>query len=178
MRTQELYRAAERLAVLLVRRERRIVFAESCTGGLVSATLARVPGISAHHCGSAVVYRIETKAEWLGVSRELLHDPGPVSEAVAAAMASGVLSRTPEAHLAVSVTGHLGPNAPPEQDGLILISAAQWPDESRSERPVLRTHEHWLERGSSQYGGRRLRQRRQIAAAALVLQTACETLEV
>lgn len=102
----------------------RIVFAESCTAGLVSASLARVAGISDFHCGSAVVYRYETKTQWLGVSKAMLIDPGPVSEEVARAMAVGVLERTSEAELAAAITGHLGPNAPHSQDGLIYIGIA------------------------------------------------------
>ena len=39
-------------------------------------------------------------------------------------MAQGVLARTPEATLALSVTGHLGPNAPKGFDGLVFIGAA------------------------------------------------------
>lgn len=106
-----------------------IVFAESCTAGLVSASLARVPGISEFHCGSAVVYQLQTKTEWLGISPALLDDPGPVSTQVAREMAMGVLQRTPAARLAASITGHLGPNAPAEQDGLIYIGIATRGDE-------------------------------------------------
>ena len=119
--------AAEQLAEQLRRSGRRVVFAESCTAGLVTAALARIPGISEHVCGSAVVYRNATKTAWLGVSAEALADEsiGPVSEQVAAAMADGVLARTPEADLAVSVTGHLGPDAPAHLDGVIYVGIAR-----------------------------------------------------
>ena len=122
---QPLAALVQEVASLLQVSRRRVVFAESCTGGLVSASLARVPGISEFLCGSAVVYRLDTKTRWLGVSEALLYDPGPVSEVVARAMALGVLARTPEADLAVSITGHLGPNAPGDQDGLIFIGIAR-----------------------------------------------------
>ncbi len=125
MTTQrDLHREARRLADLLSQSGRKIVFAESCTGGLVSASLTRIPGISAFHCGSAVVYQIATKQEWLGIPANLLEKPGPVSRIVAEQMATRVLERTPQADLAVSVTGHLGPNAPPQQDGLVFIGSA------------------------------------------------------
>lgn len=116
------YAAAQNLAVTLQRAQRRIVFAESCTAGLVSATLGRIPGISQWLCGSAVVYRLDTKHRWLGVSQAELIQPGPVSPQVAEAMARGVLERTPEADLAVAVTGHLGPDAPSAQDGLVYLA--------------------------------------------------------
>ena len=113
------------VSTVLMQKGIKVVFAESCTGGLISATLARVAGISSVHCGSAVVYRLDTKTHWLGVSASMLIDPGPVSEPVAVAMAEGVLSRTPEAEMAVSITGHLGPNAPVNQDGQVFVGIAR-----------------------------------------------------
>ena len=57
---------ATRLFDMLRDREVRVVFAESCTAGMVSATLAAVPGISDYLCGSMVTYRPEIKENWLG----------------------------------------------------------------------------------------------------------------
>ncbi len=127
MNEETLHRAAEELSNRLRQDGLRIVFAESCTAGLIAATLARIPGVSEHLCGSAVVYRNATKTAWLGVSAQDLADEsiGPVSEAVAAAMATGVLERTSEADLAASVTGHLGPDAPPQLDGVIYVGIAR-----------------------------------------------------
>ena len=121
---QPLEQPLQELASLLIQQQRKVVFAESCTGGLISATLARFPGISCVHCGSAVVYRLDTKIQWLGIPAKMLIDPGPVSDVVAQAMAEGVLSRTPEAAIGVSITGHLGPEAPPELDGKIFVGFA------------------------------------------------------
>ena len=115
---------ARLVARLLKTLQRRVVFAESCTAGLVSAQLAAVPGISEYHCGSLVTYRNRSKQDWLSVPGKSLDDPGPVSAVVASAMASGALKRTREADVAVSVTGHLGPHAPQKLDGLIFIAVA------------------------------------------------------
>ena len=116
--------AARRVAKLLAALDRKVAFAESCTAGLVSASLARVPGISAYHCGGVVTYRNETKTAYLGISPQLLDRHGPVSEVVAQRMAEGVLKQTPEAWCAASVTGHLGPHAPPDLDGVVFIGLA------------------------------------------------------
>ncbi|MEQ8786627.1 MAG: nicotinamide-nucleotide amidohydrolase family protein [Pirellulaceae bacterium] len=116
---------AQRIARRLAECEIRVVFAESCTAGLVSGALSRVPGISSWHCGSAVTYRNATKAGWLDVDARDLEHPGPVSETVARQMAVGVLRNTPEADLAMSITGHLGPHAPPRLDGRIFLGAAR-----------------------------------------------------
>ena len=102
----------------------RVVFAESCTAGLVSAALGSIPGISEHLCGSAVTYRNQTKHDWLGVSQEPLVNPGPVSQQVVQLMAQGVLNSTSEANVALAVTGHLGPDAPSQLDGLIHLGVA------------------------------------------------------
>lgn len=115
-----LVRVATRVANLLRKTDRKVVLAESCTAGLIAATLSRVPGISEFLCGSFVTYRNASKSVWLNVSADDLDSPevGPVSATVARQMAHGALAETPEADVAVSVTGHLGPGSPPEFDGV------------------------------------------------------------
>jgi PncC family amidohydrolase len=108
----------------------KVVFAESCTGGLVSGALTAIPGISRFHCGGMVVYRNETKTAYLDVPPALLKDPGPVSAEVTGLLARQVLEKTPEADLAVAVTGHLGPQAPPELDGR-AFAAVVWREASK-----------------------------------------------
>jgi PncC family amidohydrolase len=114
---------AREVASQLHRTGTRVVFAESCTAGWCSALLSVVPGISAFLCGSLVTYQNESKAAWLHVSPADLDCPeiGPVSETVARQMCMGALSCTPHARLAMSVTGHLGPNAPPPLDGVVYV---------------------------------------------------------
>ena len=163
---QPLESLAREIAVLLSRFQTKIVFAESCTGGLISATLARIPGISNFLCGSAVVYRLDTKSRWLGVPESMLINPGPVSEAVARAMADGALAHTPEADVAASITGHLGPDAPIDQDGLIFVGIAV-----RGE--LCRIVEHRLPRFNTRvdqnlYPGETEREQRQWAATEFV----------
>lgn len=171
---RELTQAAKALAVVLAESQTRIVFAESCTGGLVGNALTGIAGISEYHCGSAVVYRVETKAEWLGVGRDILEKPGPVSKAVAEAMAVGVLNKTPEADVAVSVTGHLGPRAPRRQDGLIYVGCAR--RDSGDSPPVTGVKRHFLEQSpvETAAAGLALRNRRQIEAAVFVLAQAAD----
>ena len=126
--------AARRVARLLKANNKKIVFAESCTGGLVSGALTRIPGISSYHCGGVVVYRNETKQAYLKIPAAVLVNPGPVSAEIAERMAENVLQMTPEANLAASVTGHLGPNAPPDQDGLVFMAVVHRTD--RGQRPA------------------------------------------
>ena len=130
---------AREILSLLEQTHRRLVCAESCTAGLVSATLAGIPGASQWLCGSAVVYRNATKTAWIGVSSEILNDParGDVCEETAMQMAEGVLSVTPEASVAVSVTGHLGPGAPTGLDGVVVIG---WAERDSLTGDLLNTH--------------------------------------
>jgi PncC family amidohydrolase len=114
---------ARKVADELQRSDSQLVLAESCTAGLVAAALGAVPGISRHLCGSAVVYQEGTKTAWLGVSETLLEAAGAVSAETAVAMVEGALAGTPHADVAVAVTGHLGPEAPVELDGVLYIAA-------------------------------------------------------
>jgi nicotinamide-nucleotide amidase len=158
----------------------RIVLAESCTGGLVSALLTRFPGVSEFHCGSAVVYQAATKAEWLRVPKSLLRNPGPVSREVAAMMASGALEVTPQADIAAAVTGHLGPDAPPAQDGLVFVAFCRrsWSPSRRTRLPwAIRKIELAAESGDDLRDPLRRRLRRQRSAAAHLLTMILEQLE-
>lgn len=123
---ERLERAADQVKTLLREKNRRIVFAESCTAGMVCATLSRTPGISEYLCGSSVVYREATKSAWLEVSSADLCDPSitAVSRQVAEAMAYNVLRKTPEAHLSASITGYLGPESAEEMDGIAFVGVA------------------------------------------------------
>lgn len=114
-----------RVAKQLRLRNEKVVFAESCTGGLAAGALTRVPGISDHLCGGMVVYRNETKIAYLGIEARILDHPGPVSRQVTQQMAEEILRRTPEAHWGAAVTGHLGPQAPKSLDGVVFCCVAR-----------------------------------------------------
>jgi nicotinamide-nucleotide amidase len=103
-----------------------IATAESCTGGLIAASLAAVPGASAALERGFVTYSNEAKTEMLGVPAELIRQHGAVSREVALAMVEGALARSP-ADLAVAVTGIAGPDGGSAEKpvGLVHIAAAR-----------------------------------------------------
>lgn len=81
---------------------------ESCTGGLIAASLTNIAGSSdVLDCGF-VVYSNEAKTRLVGVCAELIKTYGAVSKEVALAMAEGGLKHSC-ARIAVSVTGIAGP---------------------------------------------------------------------
>ena len=82
--------------------------AESCTGGLIAATLTAIAGSSDVVDRGFVTYSNEAKAEMIGVPMATIQAHGAVSEEVARAMADGALARS-RAAIAVSVTGVAGP---------------------------------------------------------------------
>lgn len=83
--------------------------AESCTGGLVCAELAQIPGISASLKAGLVTYSNEMKEKLLGVSHETLERFGAVSPETAREMCENV-RRITGTDIGVSVTGIAGPD--------------------------------------------------------------------
>ncbi|MFO7605992.1 MAG: CinA family nicotinamide mononucleotide deamidase-related protein [Desulfurivibrionaceae bacterium] len=94
---------------LLVDNGMVLALAESCTGGLISHRVTRVPGSSEYFLGGAVTYSNELKEQMLGVDGELLAEYGAVSPETARAMAEGIRRKT-GADIALAVTGIAGPS--------------------------------------------------------------------
>ena len=110
--------------------------AESCTGGLIAATLTEIAGSSDVVDRGYVTYSNEAKTEVLGVPVDLIARCGAVSAEVAGAMATGALARS-QSDVAVSVTGIAGPGGATETKpvGLVFIGTA-----SRGVAPAVDRH--------------------------------------
>lgn len=104
---------------------RKVVLAESCTGGLVSAAITEIPGSSEVLERGFVTYSNEAKIESLGVSAELIDTFGAVSVAVAWGMARGALKHS-DADVAVAITGIAGPGGGSESKpvGTVVFAKA------------------------------------------------------
>ncbi len=105
---------------------KRIVTAESCTGGLIASCLTAIPGSSSVIEGGFITYSNESKSRLLGVPRDALASHGAVSDIVASAMAEGALAQA-GADIAVSVTGIAGPDGGSKEKpvGLVFMALAQ-----------------------------------------------------
>jgi nicotinamide-nucleotide amidase len=100
---------AARVGQRVLAARRRIVTAESCTGGWIAKALTDVPGSSQwFECGY-VTYSNAAKRRDLGVSAATLERHGAVSEETVREMAAGAL-RVSGADLALAVTGIAGPD--------------------------------------------------------------------
>jgi len=126
MATNPNYACAEHLLRETKARRYTIATAESCTGGLIAATLAAVAGASASLERGFVTYANEAKSEMLGVPISMLREHGAVSREVALAMAEGALMHSP-ADVVVAVTGVAGPDGGTAEKpvGLVHIAAAR-----------------------------------------------------
>lgn len=100
--------------------------AESCTGGLLAATLTAIPGASDVFERGFVTYSNTSKSEMLGVPVWLIERHGSVSEDVARAMVGGALTHS-RATLAVAITGIAGPGGGSAEKpvGLVHLAAAR-----------------------------------------------------
>jgi nicotinamide-nucleotide amidase len=96
------------MADLLLNKRLKLVTAESCTGGLISAACTDLAGSSNWFERGFVTYSNEAKTELLGVEERLLQRAGAVCEGVARAMVQGALAHS-HAQVAVAVTGVAGP---------------------------------------------------------------------
>src|SRR5471030_143096 len=103
----EMRDAAERLLLACRHKKLKVVTAESCTGGLIAATLTAIAGSSDVVDRAFVTYSNEAKRDMIGVPWKAIMTHGAVSEPVARAMAEGALAHS-DADLAVSVTGVAG----------------------------------------------------------------------
>ena len=121
---RELTEAARALLDLCRRKRLMLAAAESCTGGLLAATLTEIPGSSDVFERGFVTYSNEAKQAMLGVTPMTLAKHGAVSRETAEAMATGVLAHAP-VDLAVSITGIAGPGGavPGKPVGLVYLAA-------------------------------------------------------
>lgn len=99
---------------MLTERGQTVSVAESCTAGMVGASLTDLAGSSAYFRGGILAYADSIKAELLGVPESVLKENGAVSEAVVLAMARGAKERL-KTDFALAVSGISGPDGGTEE---------------------------------------------------------------
>ena len=144
---------AEDVVAQLRKQGKTVATAESLTAGLLSATIATVPGASNVLRGGLVVYATDLKASLAGVSADFLRRHGPVHPEVAAALATGA-ARSCKADFGVGLTGVAGPDPQdghavgevyvgvgtknPEQTVVAALPAGWWDADARDVRASIR----------------------------------------
>jgi nicotinamide-nucleotide amidase len=136
----ELQRLAAHVGVRLLDGERRLVTAESCTGGWIGKVLTDMPGSSGWYLGGVVSYSNKLKQGLLGVLPSTLAKHGAVSEETAREMAIGALE-TFGGHVALAVTGIAGPDGaqPGKPVGTVWFGWAWHEGEEIETRVALET---------------------------------------
>lgn len=149
----------EKLVQLLIEKKLKITTAESCTGGLVAATIVNVPGASGVLEEAYITYANRAKRELLGVKKKTLKKHGAVSKKTARQMAKGA-AWLADADVAISVTGIAGPDGGTKEKpvGLVYIGCYV-----NGKTKVLECH----------FDGDRLAVRKQTVATALAFALDC-----
>lgn len=107
---------------LLVANDLTVTCAESCTGGMLSARLINVPGVSEVYKSGFVTYSNKAKRNLLNVKKTTLQKHGAVSAKTAEEMVKGAAAVS-KADVAVALTGLAGPDGGTEEKpvGLVYI---------------------------------------------------------
>lgn len=103
-----------RIGELLRAKNRKLVLAESCTGGLVGNLITNIAGSSEYYLGSVTAYAYEAKEALLNVNHETLIKYGAVSRPTVLEMAAGarksLAGNIPlDSIIGVSISGIAGP---------------------------------------------------------------------
>ena len=123
----------QKLSVLALKLNSKIVSAESCTAGLLSASLTEIPGSSAFFEQGYITYSNNSKTSVLGVENKTLKKYGAVSEQVAKQMAKGAL-KISNSNIAISITGIAGPGGSDyKPEGLVCFAVTKKNGKTRTE---------------------------------------------
>jgi nicotinamide-nucleotide amidase len=134
-------------------KEKRLSLAvmESCTGGLLAATITDTPGASTYFQGGLVAYSSEAKIAY-GIDARLITDYGVISAEIAQAMAEAARLHL-EADIGIGITGVAGPD---EMEGKPAGTVYIGIDDGKNRRAI-----------KGNYPGDRARVKRRAATAAL-----------
>jgi len=98
----------EAIHEILITKNEKLAFAESCTGGLLSHKITSIPGSSEYFLGSFITYSNELKKSILKVNEKTLKEKGAVNIEVVKEMVQGIFKIT-DATYAVAISGVAGP---------------------------------------------------------------------
>ena len=107
----------------LIKRKESLVFAESCSGGLLSSSITAIPGSSQVFKGSIISYSNELKQSLLNIPENLIKKYGAVSKEVAQNMAINA-KEVLNSDWSIAISGIAGPSGGNKEKpiGLVYIS--------------------------------------------------------
>jgi|TARA_B100001094_G_C18084009_1_gene746777 nicotinamide-nucleotide amidase len=112
----------QKVVSLLRKKNLKISFAESCTGGLLSSAITSVNGSSKVFAMGLVTYSNQAKSKVLKIHKKVIKKYGAVSIQCCLAMVNN-LSKISKSKVCVSITGIAGPKGATKQKpvGLVYI---------------------------------------------------------
>ena len=112
----------KKIISLIKRKKIKLAIAESCTGGMMSSTIASMSGSSKVFTRGLVTYSNQAKTSILKVPQKIIKKHGAVSVQCCLAMVNN-LSKISKSKVCVSITGIAGPKGGSKQKpvGLVYI---------------------------------------------------------
>tara|TARA_B100000965_G_C19307122_1_gene632798 strand:+ start:172 stop:645 length:474 start_codon:yes stop_codon:yes gene_type:complete len=113
---------SKRVVKILSKKNLKISFAESCTGGLLSSSITSISGSSKIFNLGLVTYSNQAKVKILKIPKRIIIEYGAVSYETCLAMVKN-LSKISKTNISVSITGIAGPNGGTKEKpvGLVFI---------------------------------------------------------
>ena len=113
---------SQKIIRLLEKKRLKISFAESCTGGLLSATITQINGSSKVFTIGFVTYSNQSKISTLKVPKNTIRKYGAVSYESCLSMVKS-LNKISKTNISVSITGIAGPKGGTKKKpiGLVFI---------------------------------------------------------
>ena len=113
---------SQKVVSVLRKKNLKISFAESCTGGLLSSSITSINGSSKVFTIGLVTYSNQSKTSILKVAKNIIKKYGAVSYETCLAMVKN-LNKISKTNISVSITGIAGPNGATKKKpvGLVFI---------------------------------------------------------
>jgi PncC family amidohydrolase len=108
------------LTTKLKKNKIKVAVAESCTGGLISYNLTKIPGASKYFMMGIVSYSNISKRDLLKVRQKTLTKYGAVSVEICKEMCNNLL-KISKTNIAISVTGIAGPDGGTKKKPIGLV---------------------------------------------------------
>ena len=111
---------AQKLVKLLSKKNLKISFAESCTGGLLSSSITSISGSSKVFTIGLVTYSNQAKIRLLKVNKRTILKHGDVSYETCLSMVKN-LSKISKTNICLSITGVAGPRGGTKEKPIGLV---------------------------------------------------------
>ena len=113
---------SQKVVKLLIKKNLKISFAESCTGGLLSSSITSISGSSKVFTLGLITYSNQAKINILKVPKKIILKHGAVSYETCLSMVKN-LNKISKTNISLSITGIAGPKGGTKQKpvGLVFI---------------------------------------------------------